>query len=189
VSSDVSLPPEFRGVLEEEFQKQMQDLEFQSRDQIGEMIDRFRDEATEQVEKLRIEYRTNMERLESARARILRAVESAGEKKFCAVRLSRLEQQVHQKVEQFRHSPEYRNFLTHMVDECRRAGFSGHGVIQCGELETSLLGPEFQGCTVVTVKAEDWGGFILKGEGGALFDCTFHTRWQQYISWIQNSGC
>jgi hypothetical protein len=181
VDTKISLPHEFCAALEEDFQKQLRSLESQSSGQISEMIDRCREEATEQIEKLRAGYQVKRKRLMSARARALRAVESAGEKKYEDIRLARLEQRVREQVELFRRSPEYRDFLARMFDQCRSAGFSGCGVIQCEEPEAELLGTEFQGCRVVRKELGRWGGFILKGEGGTLFDCTFHTRWRQYI--------
>ncbi len=175
-----SLSRGFLDAMEKDFQAELDELEAASRGRISELIGRARNETTEAVERRREDFRREAERLAVRRSRALRALNGARQKKFEELRLARLEESVCRELEIFRRSEGYGEFLAGMAEQCRRAGFCGRGIIEAEEPEAALLESRFEGCTVVKKTLGGWGGFVLIEEGGALFDCTFRTRWRQY---------
>ena len=172
------LPPAFLRAMEAELAAQHEAMRASADSRIGEMIAACRDEAAAAVKKRAALCEEALERLSTRRRRLMRAVESAAQKEVEAQHLRQLEQELRRKVELFRSSESYGTFLTRMVEQCRRAGFSSAGTFQAAEREAGLL--RAAGLCVEEKDPGRWGGFILTEEGGALFDCTFQTRWEQY---------
>lgn len=171
------LSPAFLRAMEAELEAQHEALRASSESRIGKIITSYRDEAATIVKKRVTACEEELERLNMRRRRLMRALESALQKEIETQHLQRLEQGLQRKLETFRAGKEYGAFLAKMVERCRCAGFSGAGTFQAAEPEAGLL--RAAGFDVEEKDPGRWGGFILIEEGGALFDCTFQTRWEQ----------
>lgn len=172
------LPPAFLRAMEAELAARHEAMRESADGRVGEMIAACRDEAAAAVKKRAAACEEALERLSMRRRRLLRALENTVQKELEAQHLRRLERELRQRVELFRSSESYGAFLTRMVEYCRRAGFSDTGTFQAADREAGLL--RAAGFCVEEKDPGRWGGFILIEEGGALFDCTFQTRWEQY---------
>jgi len=172
------LPPAFLHAMEAELAARHEAMREAADSRIGELIAACRDEAAVAVEKRTAACEEALERLSMRRRRLMRALESSVQKELEAQHLRRLERELRQKVELFRNSEGYGAFLTRMAEQCRRVGFSGAGTFRAARREAGLL--RAAGFSVEEKDPGRWGGFILIEEGGALFDCTFRTRWEQF---------
>lgn len=172
------LPPAFLRAMEAELAAQHEAMRASADSRMGGLIAACRDEAAAAVKERTAACEEALERLSMRRRRLVRALESSVQKELEAQHLRRLERELRRRIELFRSSESYGAFLARMAEQCRRAGFSGAGTFRAGPREVGLL--RVAGFNVEEKDPGRWGGFILIEEGGALFDCTFQTRWEQY---------
>lgn len=170
----------FRESMELELKKRVDALERELSDRASELIVNRRDRVTREIIESASVHRRKMTALSLHRLRALRAAENAGKKNIEQLRLKHLEQAVRNRLEIFRKTPEYRTFLEGLLSECRECGFEGEGIFCAETTELELLSPLPPGLKGEARAMDSWGGFILIGKGGALFDCTFRTRWEAF---------
>ena len=184
MGGEKGLPQAFLDAMEHEMQSWRSELTRQSDDRIAELLVQRREDASRAIRKRAAEAEKDFERCVTQRHRKMRALEAAYQKKLSAIRLDRLQSLLRERLEAFRNSAQYASFLKNLFLQCGIEGFRGKGTLEAAPLEAELFRRSGtlteSAVTLVEKDPGRWGGFILKGEGGSLFDCTLQTRWEQY---------
>lgn len=173
--------------MEADLQDHLVRMENDFREGIAELIDRTRDDITEKAIVHDREVQQAEERLITARSRRIRALENENRQKLRQLRLDRLESGIREELERFRCSEDYLLFLNEMLYQCQSGGYSGRGRIVAETHEAECLRAMGVETDITEEELGRWGGFILIDEGGALFDCTLKTRWDQYCRQLADS--